>query len=136
MANSPTRAFLQKQDVELQWIRNAMRAVSLQLAIRPCGEFASGFPFVYANWIGDDHPTSRLGQMSYYRERLQKLERGMRVSELIDGGLLLSGLVLALTFAVDVALGDATRFCRGTFATPCYGPLRWFPFTPRFSRSI
>ncbi len=97
-------SFLQKQDVELQWIRNAMRAVSLQLAIRPCGEFASGFPFVYANWIGDDHPTSRRGQMSYYRERLQRLERGMHFSELIDGALLFCGLVLALTFAVDVAL--------------------------------
>ena len=98
-------SFLQKQDVELQWIRNAMRAVSLQLAIRPCGNFASGFPFVYANWIGDDHPTSRRGQMSYYRERLKTLERGMRVAELIDRALLLCGLALAMTFAVDVALG-------------------------------
>jgi hypothetical protein len=98
-------SFLQKQDVELQWIRNAMRAVSLQLAIRPCGEFASGFPFVYANWIGDDHPTIRRGQMSYYRERLHKLERGVHFSERIDRALLLCGLVLALTFAIDVALG-------------------------------
>jgi len=98
-------SFLQKQDVELQWIRNAMRAVSLQLAIRPCGDFNSGFPFVYANWIGDDHPTSRTGQMSYYRERLTTLKRGMRVSERIDRALLLCGLVLAVTFAADVALG-------------------------------
>jgi hypothetical protein len=98
-------SFLQKQDVELQWIRNAMRAVSLQLAIRPCGDFNSGFPFVYANWIGDDHPTSRTGQMSYYRERLQKLKHGMHVSERIDRALLLCGLILAVTFAVDVALG-------------------------------
>jgi hypothetical protein len=99
-------SFLQKQDAELQWIRNAMRAVSLQLAIRPCGDFASGFPFVYANWIGDDHPTSRRGQMSYYRERLRSLKRGMHGSERIDRGLLFCGLALAATFAVDVALGD------------------------------
>jgi hypothetical protein len=98
-------SFLQKQDVELQWIRNAMRAVSLQLAIRPCGEFASGFPFVYANWVGDDHPTSRRGQMSYYRERLHELERGMHFSEQIDRALLFCGLGLALAFAADVALG-------------------------------
>ena len=98
-------SFLQKQDVELQWIRNAMRAVSLQLAIRPCGEFASGFPFVYANWVGDDHPTSRRGQMSYYRERLHELERGMHFSDQIDRALLFCGLGLALAFAVDVALG-------------------------------
>jgi hypothetical protein len=98
-------SFLQKQDAELQWIRNAMRAVSLQLAIRPCGDFASGYPFVYANWIGDDHPTSRRGQMFYYRERLQKLEHATHVSERIDRALLLSGLALAVTFAIDVALG-------------------------------
>jgi hypothetical protein len=99
-------SFLQKQDVELQWLRNAMRAVSLQLAIRPCGNFSGGFPFVYANWVGDDHPTSRRGQMYYYRERLQKLKHGMHVSELIDRGLLFCGLALAMTFAVDVALGS------------------------------
>ena len=98
-------SFLQKQDAELQWIRNAMRAVSLQLAIRPCGDFGSGFPYVYANWVGDDHPTSRQGQMSYYREKLRELQRGSRISERIDRGLLFSGLVLAVTFAVDVALG-------------------------------
>lgn len=98
-------SFLQKQDVELQWIRNAMRAVSLQLAIRPCGDFGGGFPFVYANWVGDDHPTSRRGQMSYYRERLRTLQRGMHVSEGIDRGLLFCGLALAATFAVDVSLG-------------------------------
>jgi hypothetical protein len=98
-------SFLQKQDVELQWIRNAMRAVSLRLAIRPCGDFESGYPFVYANWVGDDHPTSRRGQMSYYRERLKKLKRGMHVAERIDQALLFCGLVLAVTFAVDVALG-------------------------------
>lgn len=98
-------SFLQKQDVELQWIRNAMRAVSLQLAIRPCGDFATGFPFVYANWVGDDHPTSRQGQMYYYRQRLQKLTRGMHASERIDRALLFCGLILAVTFALDVALG-------------------------------
>ncbi len=37
-------SFLQKQDIDLQWIRNAMRAVSLQLAIRPSGNFKHGFP--------------------------------------------------------------------------------------------
>ena len=32
-------SFLQKQDADLQWIRNAMRAVSLELASRPSGNF-------------------------------------------------------------------------------------------------
>jgi hypothetical protein len=96
-------SFLQKQDAELQWIRNAMRAVSLQLAIHPCGDFEEGFPFVYANWIGDDHPGD-IGQLHYYRERLHKLTRTLHVSEQIDRVLLFIGLALASTFAVDVVL--------------------------------
>jgi len=42
---------LQKQDVDLQWIRNAMRAVSLQLAIRPSGNIKQGFAFVFSAWV-------------------------------------------------------------------------------------
>jgi hypothetical protein len=97
-------SFLQKQDVELQWIRNAMRAVSLQLAIRPSGDFAKGFPFVYAAWVGDDDLVNGTGQMLYYRQRLQTLKRKLHNSERIDRALLFGGLVLALAFALDVAL--------------------------------
>jgi len=101
-------SFLQKQDAELQWIRNAMRAVSLELAIHPSGSIGEGFAFVYAHWIGDDHPTSGTGQMSYYRRRLRQLTRGIHVSERIDRALLFGGLVLALAFALDVALRTAS----------------------------
>lgn len=97
-------SFLQKQDSELQWIRNAMRAVSLQLAIHPCGNFEEGFPFVYANWIGDGHPTSSTGQMSYYRRSLHRLAHTIHVSERIDRVLLFGGLLLAIGFAADVLL--------------------------------
>jgi hypothetical protein len=97
-------SFLQKQDVELQWIRNAMRAVSLQLAIHPCGNFNEGFPYVYANWVGDDHPTNGSGQMFYYRHSLQKLKRKLHRYERIDRFLLFGGLSLAVIFAVDVGL--------------------------------
>jgi hypothetical protein len=103
-------SFLQKQDIELQWIRNAMRAVSLQLAIHPCGNFNEGFPFVYADWVGDDHPASGTGQMFYYRQRLHKLKHGLHVSEQIDRVLLFGGLLLALTFAVDVALRTGSYY--------------------------
>jgi hypothetical protein len=101
-------SFLQKQDAELQWIRNAMRAVSLELAIHPSGSITEGFAFVYAHWIGDDHPSSGAGQMSYYRQRLHRLTRALHVSERIDRMLLFGGLVLALAFALDVALRTAS----------------------------
>jgi hypothetical protein len=97
-------SFLQKQDVELQWIRNAMRAVSLQLAIHPCGNFNEGFPWVYEHWVGDDHPVNGIGQMFYYGQRLHKLKRTLHRYEKIDGLLLFGGLILAVTFAADVGL--------------------------------
>jgi prolipoprotein diacylglyceryltransferase len=42
--------------------------------------------------------------MFYYRHRLHKLRRKMHSSERIDRALLLGGLVLAVVFALDVAL--------------------------------
>jgi hypothetical protein len=97
-------SFLQKQDVELQWIRNAMRAVSLQLAIHPCGNFIEGFPWVYEHWVGDDHPVNGIGQMFYYGQRLHKLKHTLHLYERVDGLLLFGGLILAVTFAADVGL--------------------------------
>jgi hypothetical protein len=102
-------SFLQKQDADLQWIRNAMRAVSLELAIRPSGNFNEGFPFVYAAWVGDDDPVNGTGQMLYYRQRLQTLTRKQHNSERIDRVLLFAGLLLAVTFAVDVAVRSQSR---------------------------
>ena len=103
-------SFLQKQDAELQWIRNAMRAVSLQLAIRPSGSFNEGFPFVYAAWVGDDDPVNGSGQMLYYRQRLHVLKRKLHNSERIDRALLFGGLFLAVAFAIDVGMRSVSIF--------------------------
>jgi hypothetical protein len=97
-------SFLQKQDAELQWIRNAMRAVSLRLAIHPGGDFERGFPFVFEEWVG--HESSPSGQLSYYRARLERLKHTVHRFERVDQVLLLGGLILALTFAVDVGVGS------------------------------
>jgi hypothetical protein len=102
-------SFLQKQDADLQWIRNAMRAVSLELAIRPSGNLKEGFPFVYAAWVGDDDPVNGTGQMLYYRQRLQDLTRKQHNAERIDRALLFAGLLLAVAFAVDVAAHTQSR---------------------------
>jgi hypothetical protein len=102
-------SFLQKQDADLQWIRNAMRAVSLELSIRPSGNFKEGFPFVYAAWVGDDDPVNGTGQMLYYRQRLQTLTRKQHNAERIDRALLFAGLLLAVAFAVDVAAQTQSR---------------------------
>lgn len=101
--------FLQRQDVELNWIRNAMRAVSLRLAISPSGSITHGYPFTFAAWIGDDDPVNGTGQMYYYHQRLQDFRKRMHRTELIDRCLLLAGLALAVTFAIDVALRMSGR---------------------------
>ena len=102
-------SFLQKQDADLQWIRNAMRAVSLQLAIRPSGNFIEGFPFVYAAWVGDDDLVNGTGQMLYYRQRLHTLQHKLHGAERIDRALLFGGLFLAVAFAIDVGMRTASR---------------------------
>jgi hypothetical protein len=80
-----------------------MRAVSLRLAIHPCGDFDRGFSFVCADWIGDE--SRGTGQLSYYRHRLQSLRLTVHRSERVDRLLLLGGLLLAASFALDVAAG-------------------------------
>jgi hypothetical protein len=97
-------SFLQRQDVELEWIRAAMRAVSLRLAGAHARLLPSGFADAYAGWIGDDDPVNGSGQLLYYRRRIETLERNLRVVELISRALLFGGLALALLFAVVVGL--------------------------------
>ena len=102
-------SFLQKQDAELQWIRYAMRAVSLELALRPSGNFKDGFPFVYAAWVGDDDLVNGSGQMLYYRQRLTILSRKQHNAERIDRMLLFAGLLLAIAFAIDLTAQSMSR---------------------------
>jgi hypothetical protein len=54
---------LQKQDAELQWIRNAVPKVSLRWRSTPYGNFNADFTFVFTDWVGDDHPASGTDQM-------------------------------------------------------------------------
>jgi hypothetical protein len=97
-------SFLQRQDVELEWIRAAMRTVSLRLAGAQNRLLPSGFADAYAGWIGDDDPVNGSGQLLYYRRRIERLEWNLRMVESISRVLLFGGLALALLFAVVVGL--------------------------------
>ena len=61
--------FLQKQDVELEWIRAAMRAVSLRRALQPPVAWPNGFAHICAAWVGDPDPVNGSGQLLNYRAR-------------------------------------------------------------------
>jgi hypothetical protein len=102
-------SFLQKQDFEREWIRAAMRAVSLRCAMQPRSRFELGFAHTFAAWVGDPDPFSGSGQLQYYRLRSHALERRQRVAEIIARVMLFGGLALAAVFAIDVALGVIGR---------------------------
>ena len=97
-------SFLQKQDVELEWIRAAMRVVSLRLALRPSPATQTGFVHAYAAWIGDENPVNGSGQLLYYSQRSAALHHKVRLYERADHGLLTLGLLLALTFTINILL--------------------------------
>ncbi len=95
-------SFLQRQDAELEWIRSAMRTVSLRLALSPSAQTSAGFAHAYAQWVGDDDPVNGSGQMLYYRERASSLHRRLHTSERVDRAMLATGLGLAITFVADI----------------------------------
>ena len=98
-------SFLQKQDVDLEWIRAAMRTVSFRLAMRPGGPFETGFAQAYAAWIGDADEVNGGGQLLFYKRRTRTLRRNLELKERIGRALLFGGLILAVAFTVDIALG-------------------------------
>jgi len=94
-------SFLQKQDVELQWIRDAMRAVSLRLAMAPATRFEGGFAHAFAAWVGDDDPVNGTGQLHYYTRRAAAAESKLRISDRVTRVLLMIGMAIAVSFGID-----------------------------------
>ena len=97
-------SFLQKQDVELEWIRTAMRAVSLRLAVSSGGPVQSGFEQAFAGWVGDDDPVNGSGQLHYYRQRIDAFENRLQITDRVGLCLLLAGLTLAMIFSLEMLL--------------------------------
>ena len=87
-------SFLQKQDVELGWIRHAMRAVALG------GERRAndvGLQWVITHWVGDGGAT---GQLGYFRRRATDRERMYRHTRLLGR----ASLLLSLTGAIVLVM--------------------------------
>ncbi|HZF17217.1 MAG TPA: hypothetical protein VE046_14865 [Steroidobacteraceae bacterium] len=97
-------SFLQKQDVELEWIRTAMRAVSLRLAVANGGRLPGGYEQAYAGWVGDADPVNGSGQLLYYRQRIDAFENRLHLTERVGLGLLFAGLGLAVIFGLEMLL--------------------------------
>ena len=97
-------SFLQKQDVDLDWIRVAMRAVSLQHAVAGSDHVPGGFEQAFAGWVGDDDPVNGTGQLHYYRQRIHTFEQRLHNNERLERLLLFAGLTLALAFGAEMLL--------------------------------
>jgi len=97
-------SFLQKQDLELEWIRSAMRAVSLRVSLQANPPSDTGFARAQAGWIGDDSPGGSQGQLHYYGARAGRLHRWLHRAEDINSVLLATGTLLAMTFLGDILL--------------------------------
>jgi hypothetical protein len=97
-------SFLQKQDVELEWIRAAMRSVNLRCAMSPRVSWPNGFGHTFAAWVGDADPINGSGQLQYYRLRSKSLERRQEHAEKIARAMLFGGLAVGVALALDAAL--------------------------------
>lgn len=115
-------SFLQKQDYELEWIRAAMRTVSLRCALSPPVSWPHGFAHTFAAWVGEADPVNGSGQLQYYRARARSLERRQRAAEHIAHALLFAGLGCGVLLAFDAAAALAQR---APLAPAVQGALLW-----------
>lgn len=102
--NTPSFAhdnFLQKQDVELGWIRNIMRAASIDGLLKPCQNDQSQVTQVIEEWIGDpDHS----GQLHYYSATSEKRTRLHRQSEMLGNACLWTGIAISVVLVIFARL--------------------------------
>lgn len=102
--------FLQKQEVELGWIRNAMRAVT----IGPLRERDSAdkrhLDYTIHQWIGDPEAPGDRGQISYYRHHNDQKLRLHLVTTRLAIICLWAGIAVTLSLVVfDAWLTDMSR---------------------------
>lgn len=89
--------FLQKQDVELGWIRNVMRSASLDGMLQPLNPAQDGIDKVIDEWIGSSESP---GQLAYYSATSEKRVRNHRRNEWLAMSCLWLGISLSVVLAV------------------------------------
>jgi hypothetical protein len=89
--------FLQKQDVELGWIRNVMRGAALESALDTSTAEPEDLPKVVREWVGD---VGAGGQLDYYGRKGAQRARTHRFTESIGIASLCVGIGISLVLAV------------------------------------
>jgi hypothetical protein len=89
--------FLQKQDVELGWIRNVMRGAALENALGAALPEPEELQRVIREWVG---AAGQGGQLDYYARKAAQRARTHRFTEMFGNASLLVGVSIALALAV------------------------------------
>ena len=88
--------FLQKQDVELGWIRNVMRQVGL-MPLAPADDPARTVDAVVEAWVG---LPGQAGQLAYYARQAATRERHHRRTRALGAACLWAGIAISLFLAL------------------------------------
>jgi hypothetical protein len=91
--------FLQKQNIELGWIRNVMRAAGLHAATRPAQPSPAALAEVIAEWVGEP---GKSGQLHYYERKTAERTGLHHVTETIGSISLWGGVTISVFLAVFV----------------------------------
>ncbi len=95
--------FLQKQDVELGWIRNVMRSAALDAATVEAPRV--DLPQVIEEWVGRSDTN---GQLHYYERRVVERTRTHRRTQVIGSISLWSGIAISIFLAASILMLPST----------------------------
>ena len=99
--------FLQKQDVDLGWIRHVMRNVSLARN-RDNVPQEEWVDWVIEQWVGDEE--GKTGQLCYYRRKEEEKARRFRRTTFLGVISLKAGILIAVVLAIiGTELSDITK---------------------------
>jgi len=99
--------FLQRQNVELGWIRNVMRVSALYPSAAPAASEEAELASVVAEWVGE---SGKSGQLHYYEHKTAEHAGLHHVTETIGSISLWGGIAISVFLAVFVfRLSDAQK---------------------------
>ena len=91
--------FLQRQNIELGWIRNVMRAAGLDVATAPTASSPTALADVIAEWVGE---SGKSGQLHYYERKTIERTGLHHVTEAIGSLSLWGGVAISVFLAAFV----------------------------------
>ena len=88
---------LQRQNTELGWIRNVMRAVGMDTRADPAGNGPDTLARVIAEWVGE---SGKSGQLHYYERKTVERSGLHHITEMIGSTSLWGGVAISVVLAV------------------------------------